>query len=137
MKFQFLAAAIAVLLAACASAPTGNAPPAPPQAGQPADASPPATAPAGAPSFTTQAKWERAGYNDDEIVYTILITSQDSRILRCTTHMQGYYFSDGKKTAITDQQLSTVFPAQQVSAGIWLDMDEASGATYEVKCKPV
>ena len=29
-----------------------------------------------AAKFTTDAKWETAGYNNDEIVYTILVTSQ-------------------------------------------------------------
>lgn len=100
-----------------------------------APASAPA-APAAAAQFTSSAKWERAGYNSDEIVYTIFIDSQDSRILRCRTHMQGFYLNAGKKQSIADQQLSTVFPQQQVQAGIWMDLDEQSGATYEVHCKP-
>lgn len=108
---------VGVTLVGCASTPKAPPPPEPPR-------------------FTSEANWTHAGYNNDEIVYTILITSQDTRILKCTTRMQGAYFNNGQKSSIADQQLSTVFPGQQVQAGIWLDMDQASGATYEVKCKP-
>ncbi|MDR3416922.1 MAG: hypothetical protein P4L83_12115 [Nevskia sp.] len=130
MKSVVLSILAAALLAGCAAAPSER----PAAAGAPVQAAAPANA---APVFTTEDKWERAGYNNEEVVYTILITNQDSRILRCSTHMQGYYFDQGKKTSIADQQLSTVFPAQQVKAGIWMDMDQPSGATYQVKCKPV
>jgi hypothetical protein len=91
---------------------------------------------AAAPQFLAEDKWEHAGYNSDEIVYSVFITNRDTRILRCTTRIQGFYFNNGKKSSIADQQLSTVFPQQQVQAGIWLDMDEKSGAKYQVKCKP-
>jgi hypothetical protein len=107
-----------------------------------AQEAPPASASAGAsaatpsPRFSTSAKWEHAGYNSDEIVYTIVIDNQDPRILRCRTRMRGFYFNDGKRQTIEDIQVSVVFPGQQVPAGIWMDMDEASGATYEVSCKP-
>ncbi len=78
-----------------------------------------------------------AGYNNNEPVYTILVTNQDSRILRCTTDMQGFYFDNGAKLSISDRQVATVFPNEQTKVGNWMDMDEKSGATYSVKCKPV
>jgi hypothetical protein len=87
--------------------------------------------------FTTDAKWETAGYNNNEIVYTILVTSHDTRILRCTTELKGSYFEDGRKIDISDRQSSTVFPDQQVQVGNWMGMDEKSGATYSVKCHAV
>lgn len=87
--------------------------------------------------FLTEAKWGIAGYNNNEIVYTIVLTSQDSRILRCTTELKGWYFEDGKKLSIADRQSSTVFPDQQVQVGNWMGMDEKSGATYSVKCRPI
>jgi hypothetical protein len=90
-----------------------------------------------APRFATEAKWAVAGYNNEEIVYTILITNRDTRILRCTTLLQGSYYENGKKLSISDRQSSTVFPDQQVQAGNWLGMDEKSGATYSVKCRPL
>lgn len=92
-----------------------------------ADGKPPA-------KFSTDAKWETAGYNNDEIVYTILVTSHDSRIIRCTTSLQGSYYENGQKQAVSDRQLSTVFPDQQVQVGNWMGMDQQSGATYSVHC---
>jgi hypothetical protein len=92
-----------------------------------ADGKPPAR-------FTTDAKWETAGYNNDEIVYTILVTSHDSRIIRCTTSLQGSYYENGQKQGVSDRQLSTVFPDQQVQVGNWMGMDQQSGATYSVHC---
>src|SRR3569833_2388748 len=74
--------------------------------------------------FTTDAKWETAGYNNDEIVYTILVTSHDSRIIRCTTSLQGSYYENGQKQTVSDRQLSTVFPDQQVQVGYWMGMDQ-------------
>ena len=87
--------------------------------------------------FTTDAKWETAGYNNDEIVYTILVTSHDSRIIRCTTSLQGSYYENGQKQAVSDRQLSTVFPDQQVQVGNWMGMDQQSGATYSVHCHAI
>jgi hypothetical protein len=87
--------------------------------------------------YVTEAKWAVAGYNNEEIVYTILITNQDSRILRCTTELKGAYFENGKKFDIADRQSSTVFPDQQVQVGNWLGMDQKSGATYSVKCHAI
>jgi len=94
-------------------------------------------APTDTPKFTTEAKWILAGYNNNEIVYTIIVTSQDSRIIRCTTDMQGFYFDNGDKQSISDRQVTTVFPNQPTKVGNWMDMDEKSGASYTVRCKPV
>ncbi len=91
---------------------------------------------AAAPQFVAEEKWDKAGYNNDEVVYSVYITNHDTRILSCTTKIQGFYLSNGKRSSIADQQLSTVFPDQQVQAGIWLDMDEKSGAKFQVNCKP-
>ena len=107
-----------------------------------------AAAPAGSPAstapgdvaaarFSTDAKWQLAGYNNDEVVYTIVVTNQDTRIIRCMTELQGSYFENGKKMSIADRQSSTVFPDQQVQVGNWMGMDEKSGATYSVKCHAV
>jgi len=87
--------------------------------------------------FSTDAKWETAGYNNDEIVYTILVTSHDSRIIRCTTALQGSYYENGQKQPVSDRQLSTVFPDQQVQVGNWMGMDQQSGATYSVHCHAI
>jgi hypothetical protein len=92
---------------------------------------------ADAAKFTTDAKWETAGYNNDEIVYTILVTSHDSRIIRCTTSLQGSYYENGQKQTVSDRQLSTVFPNQQVQVGNWMGMDQQSGATYSVHCHAI
>jgi len=86
--------------------------------------------------FTTEAHWETAGYNNQEIVYTILINSQDSRIIHCSTELHGFYLENGQKVSISDRQNSTIFPGQQGKAGNWLGMDKDSGATYKVTCHP-
>jgi len=88
------------------------------------------------PKFSTEAKWIMAGYNNNEIVYTIIVTSHDSRIIRCTTDIQGFHLENGDKESITDRQVTTVFPNQPTQVGNWMDMDQASGATYTVKCRP-
>jgi hypothetical protein len=120
--------------ASAAAAPTPAAPitdVSATKADQPsADGKPPAR-------FTTEAKWDTAGYNNDEIVYTILVKSQDSRIIRCTTSLQGSYYENGAKQSVSDRQLSTVFPDQQVQVGNWMGMDQQSGATYAVHCHPL
>jgi hypothetical protein len=87
--------------------------------------------------FTTEARWMVAGYNNDEIVFTIFLNSDDARIIRCTTSMKGSYFENGEKLEIADRQVTTVFPKQRAQAGNWLGMDQKSGATYSVKCKPL
>jgi hypothetical protein len=102
----------------------------------------PATAATGtptsdAPKFVSEAKWVLAGYNSDEIVYTVFVTNQDPRIIRCTTEVKGFYFEDGTKLSISDRQITTVFPNQPTRVGYWMDMDQQSGASYSVKCHPV
>jgi hypothetical protein len=87
--------------------------------------------------FSSEAKWLTAGYNNNEIVYTVEVTNQDSRILRCTTEVKGFFFEQGKKLGISDRQMTTVFPNQPTRVGTWMDMDQPSGASYSVKCKPV
>jgi hypothetical protein len=88
------------------------------------------------PKFTTEGKWILAGYNNNEVVYTIIVTSQDSRIIRCTTDMQGFHLENGDKQTISDRQVTTVLPNQPTQVGNWMDMDQASGATYTMTCKP-
>ena len=90
-----------------------------------------------APKFISEAKWELAGYNNDEVVYTVFVTSQDTRIIRCTTQVKGFYFENGEKLSIGDRQITTVFPNQPTRVGYWMDMDQQSGASYSVKCHPV
>ncbi len=97
----------------------------------------PANAGPGAARFSTDAKWAVAGYNNDELVYTILVKNLDTRIIRCTTLLQGSYYENGQKLSISDRQASTVFPDQEVQVGNWMGMDEKSGATYSVKCRPL
>jgi hypothetical protein len=92
---------------------------------------------ADAPKFVSEAKWVLAGYNSDEIVYTVFVTNQDARIIRCTTEVKGFYFENGAKLSISDRQITTVFPNQPTRVGYWMDMDQQSGATYSVKCHPV
>lgn len=81
-------------------------------------------------------QWDLAGYNNDEVIYTIFITSHDPRILRCTTELKGAYYQNGEKHTVSDRQITTVFPEQRTSAGNWQGMDQKSGATYSVKCHP-
>jgi hypothetical protein len=92
---------------------------------------------ADAPKFVAEEKWLIAGYNNDEIIYQIFITNHDTRIIRCTTVIHGFYFDNGKKQSISDRQITTVFPNQPTQAGTWLDMDKQSGATYSVQCHPI
>ncbi len=87
--------------------------------------------------FAADARWEIAGYNNEEIVYTILVTNQDKRIIRCTTQIKGWYYENGQKLGIEDRQLTTILPDQQTQVGNWMGMDEKSGASYSVKCRPV
>jgi hypothetical protein len=92
---------------------------------------------ADAPKFVSEAKWALAGYNNDELVYTVFVTNQDARIIRCTTEVKGFYLDNGTKLSISDRQITTVFPNQPTRVGYWMDMDQPSGATYSVKCHPV
>ena len=89
------------------------------------------------PKYVSEAKWVLAGYNSDEIVYTVFVTNQDPRIIRCTTEVNGFYFENGTKLSIADRQITTVFPNQPTRVGYWMDMDQQSGATYTVKCHTV
>jgi hypothetical protein len=107
----------------------------------------PAIAPAGAAQAPTdtgppvqvssEAKWDLAGYNNDEVIYTIFITSHDPRIIRCITKLDGFFYDHGEKQTVSDRQSTTVFPDQRVQAGNWQGMDKSSPVTYTVKCHPV
>jgi hypothetical protein len=95
-------------------------------------------APEGVPAkFTASDRWIIAGYNNNEIVYTIIVANDDTRILHCTALMQGWYLDHGKRLPISDRQSATVFPNQPAELGNWMDMDQPSGATYSVKCRPI
>ena len=111
--------------------------PAPASAPTPAAATAPTSPTPGDPKFASEAKWVLAGYNSDEIVYTVFVTNEDPRIIRCTTEVKGFYFENGTKLSISDRQITTVFPNQPTRVGYWMDMDQQSGATYSVKCHPV
>lgn len=87
--------------------------------------------------FDSQATWALAGYNNDEIVYTIFVINHDPRIIRCAIELSGFYYENGEKHSISDRQTTTVFPEQRVAAGNWQGMDQKSGATYSVKCHAV
>jgi len=92
----------------------------------------------GAPAkFSTTDKWLLAGYNNNELVYTIIVTNEDTRIIHCTALMHGWYYENGVKRPISDRQATTVFPNQPTQIGNWMDMDQQSGATYSVKCRPM
>jgi hypothetical protein len=90
-----------------------------------------------AANFVTEEKWGLAGYNNNEPIYTILITSRDPRIIRCTADLKGTYIENGQKLPVTDRQSTTVFPNAQVQIGNWSGMDQQSGAVYTVKCRPI
>lgn len=87
--------------------------------------------------FTSQDRWQHAGYNLDEIIYTVFITNVDSRILRCRTVVHATYINNGQRNELTDLQTTIVHPDDQGQAGIWAGLDEASGATFKVTCKPI
>ncbi len=89
------------------------------------------------PKYGVDASWVIAGYNDNEVIYSIIISNQDLRIIRCSTQLSGYYLDNGTKHAISDRQGVTIFPGKQSSAGRWLGLDQASGATYKVTCRAV
>jgi hypothetical protein len=89
------------------------------------------------PKYGVDASWVIAGYNDNEVIYSIIISNQDQRIIRCSTQLSGYYLDNGTKHAISDRQGVTIFPGKQSSAGRWVGMDQASCATYKVTCRAV
>lgn len=85
----------------------------------------------------SQARWALAGYNSEEVIYTVVLTSHDPRIVRCLTRLSGFYYEDGKKLPVADQQITTLFPEHVVEVGNWVGMDAETGATYSVTCHPV
>lgn len=87
------------------------------------------------PKYSVDASWVIAGYNDDEVIYSIIISNRDQRVIRCNTLLSGFYLDNGSKHAISDRQGVTIFPGKQSSAGRWVGMDQASGATYKVSCR--
>ncbi len=87
--------------------------------------------------FSTTDKWILAGYNNNELVYTIIVSNEDTRIIHCTALMQGWYYENGAKLPISDRQSTTVFPNQPTQLGNWMDMDQPSGTKYTVKCRPI
>ncbi len=89
------------------------------------------------PKYQIDASWVIAGYNDDEVIYSIIITNQDPHIIRCTTLLNGFYLENGTRHTVSDRQGVTIFPGKQQSAGRWVGMDPASGASYQVKCRAV
>jgi hypothetical protein len=140
--------AAAVASAPAPPRPTNQAPAfAPEPAWSVRHSRPPAVAPTGPTQTTTdtgppvqvssEAKWDLAGYNNDEVIYTIFITSHDPRIIRCITKLDGFFYDHGEKQTVSDRQSTTVFPEQRVQAGNWQGMDKRSPVTYSVKCHPV
>ena len=125
----------AALGASLALAEADDPPPASPPAAEQHESTAPGSPGPDNVQFSTGAKWQRAGYNLEEIVYTVTITSHDTRVLRCRTRMQGGYFENGKKQTISDMQVSTVFPDTQVQVGTWTGLDEKLGVTYTVECR--
>lgn len=108
-----------------------------PSAANSADDAKGATAAQDAPKFVTEAKWLLAGYNNNELVYTVIVTNEDARIIRCITDVKGTYIDNGKKLVISDRQTTTLLPNQPTQVGNWMDLDQDSGATYSVKCHAV
>jgi len=89
------------------------------------------------PHYRVDASWVIAGYNDDEVIYSIIITNQDQRIIRCNTLLSGSYLENGTRHSVSDRQGVTIFPGKQSSAGRWVGMDQTAGATYKVTCHAV
>jgi len=91
----------------------------------------------GEPRYSVNASWVIAGYNDEEVIYSIIIANQDSGIIRCTTVLNGSYQENGARHSVSDRQSITLFPGRQSSAGTWVGMDQSAGATYKVTCRTV
>lgn len=89
------------------------------------------------PPYSVSASWVITGYNDNEVIYSILITNKDVNIIRCTTLLNGSYLENGTRHSVSDRQSVTLFPGKQSSAGTWAGMDQAAGATYKVTCRAV
>jgi len=90
-----------------------------------------------APRFVAEAEWKVAGYNNEEIIYTILVTNRDPRIIRCNVQLHVFYIENGEKQSVSDRQTATIFPGQRAPVGNWMGMDQKSGATYTVNCRPI
>jgi hypothetical protein len=91
----------------------------------------------GEPAYGISASWVIAGYNDNEVIYSIIITNDDANVIRCTTLLSGFYLDSGTRHAVSDRQSVTLFPGKQSSAGTWVGLDQASGATYKITCRAV
>jgi hypothetical protein len=89
------------------------------------------------PLYNVDASWVIAGYNDEEVVYSIIITNEDPRIIRCSTLLSGSYLENGTRHSVSDRQGVTIFPGKESSAGRWVGMDQTAGATYKVTCRAV
>lgn len=89
------------------------------------------------PQYGVESSWVIAGYNDNEIIYSIIITNKAATVIRCTTLLSGYYIDKGSRHAVSDRQSVTLFPGKQSSAGTWVGLDQASGASYKVRCRAV
>ena len=89
------------------------------------------------PKYSVDASWVIAGYNDEEVIYSIIISNQDPRIIRCNTLLSGFYLENGTRHSVSDRQGVTIFPGKQSSAGRWVGMDQKAGATYKVICHAV
>lgn len=89
------------------------------------------------PPYSVSASWVIAGYNDNEVIYSIIIANNNANVIRCTTLLSGYYLDNGIRHAVADRQSVTLFPGKQSSAGTWVGLDQASGATYKVTCRAV
>ncbi len=91
----------------------------------------------GEPNYRVDASWVIAGYNDDEVIYSIIITNVEQGIIRCNTMLSGFYLENGTRHAVSDRQGVTIFPGKQQSAGRWVGMDQTAGANYKVTCRTV
>ena len=89
------------------------------------------------PQYSIDASWQIAGYNDEEVIYSIVITNKDPNIIRCTTLLSGFYLENGARHSVSDRQSVTLFPGKKSSAGTWVGMDQTAGATYKVTCRAV
>jgi hypothetical protein len=145
MKRSLLLAALFALVGICVAdddkLPAAPAPISqgalPPEAAQPNIARAESAADPNEPQFVAEAEWKIAGYNNEEIIYTILVTNHDPRIIRCNVQLHGFYLENGEKQSITDRQTATIFPGQRAPVGNWMGMDQKSGATYTVSCRPI
>jgi hypothetical protein len=89
------------------------------------------------PSYKVSASWVIAGYNDNEVIYSIVIANADSAVIRCATLLSGYYLENGTPHAISDRQSVTLFPGKQSSAGTWVGLDPKSATHYKITCRAV